>query len=293
MKLLNAIVNNPSVSKCMYVNSFDTKYHIKTANCLAMGKQNPEIKMETEAIILFSQDVDILKITNTLETISIEGNTDNEMMNPHLQQLLLLTDISKRIVIERNSHGKLKAIANVSTLRKDFEKWKAKKISDVFQTRQQQQTFIKNYEKGLDSLNKELEKNFQYILLMPEVYHFKKERSGQLSNRTSQAVLLSKLVGDMVINYHLKSTVVKEDGQDVTLRIVSEIENEHLLVKRHLSPMYEKYKEYSLSDYQFKIQADYLFEKESSKIKNATFSLYEQLHAHLSYKLEIRVQETA
>jgi hypothetical protein len=290
MSILNALFKEDNSSKLISPSNFETTYIVTTKNEFKMGIENPVIKLETESEVFFKQLVEDNIVTNTIETKNIKGHTDSDKMKPNLDQMLLLADISKRIVIKRDSKGKMKSVANMNTLKKDWQLWKETKLQIAFPDIKQQTAFIKNYENGLDKMDDGIKKSFQYLVLMPEIYDFKNYISNQNPDTTSNMEMVSKLVANMVIKYNLALVKMKA-GNETILNLKSDVLNKGDMKDLYLAPLYNNHKEFSISNYMFKITIDYTLDKVTSKIINANFLLLEQMHDNLQYKLEINVKE--
>ncbi len=281
------ILNELSDEKKILSSSFQNHYIVKTKNEFKMGIQNPVLKLETTSKIFLNQEVKKDSIINTIKTMSIEGHTDNDNMKAGLDQMLLLADISEQIVIKRDSNGKMKSLINLETLKLDWDEWKKHKLNLFFIDKKQQEIFVKNYENGLDKMNDGIKKSFQYQVLMPEIYNLDNKKI----NNTSETEIVSKLIADMVIKYNLTWVQKEVDHKTIVLSLKSIVTNKEDLKNNYAIPLYEKHPEFSVSDYRFKIIVNYTFDKLTFKMLKADFSLIEQIHDNLQYKLNIDVNE--
>jgi hypothetical protein len=288
MGLFNRFFEKEMKSTLFSMHSFESVYVVKTRNEFLMGKENPVIKLETEAEINFKQEEQSSKIVNSITITSIKGHTDSKTMQPHLQQALAMADISKNVLLERDRRGKLRSFLNLPGLKEDWMEWKEKKMEKIIAGKEAQERFIRTYEMGLGKMNESLKSNLQYLMLMPEIYHFKTGVDYHL-NKTSQMGTHSKLLPDFNIRYYLKQVEV-QDGLAGSVAIASEIVN-RATMENYLKPFYDQQQVYKLNEYEFKINMQYVFQNSTSKIKTAIFSLFEKIHDHLYYKLEIEVIE--
>jgi hypothetical protein len=287
MSMANTFSDENTISKLILPSNFETHYIVNTKNEYKMGIQNPVLKLETTSEILFIQEVKEKSILNTIETLSIKGNTDNDNMKPGLDQMLLLADISKQIVIKRDSNGKMKSLVNLEKLKYDWEEWKKTKLQKAFPELKHQEVFAKNYENGLDKMNEGIKKSFQYQVLLPEIYNL----NNQNIDSTSETEIVSKLIAEMVIRYKLIWVKKEIDFTTIAISLKSIVTNKDDLKNNYARPLYEKHPKFSISDYRFKIIIDYTFDKVTFKMLNAHFSFLEQIHDNLQYKLEIDLKE--
>jgi hypothetical protein len=290
MGLFNNLFGEDKSTRLFQLQDFEGQYLLNVNNEFIMGKENPAISLQTESQLSLTQNITETGISNTLTTNSITGKTDNETMQPHLKQALLLGGISKTIACARNEKGKITAITNKEQLQQDWLLWKETTLPTLYPDAAEQAIFAANYEKGLELMEESLPNNLHYFLLLPDIYHIKNHVTQNSSNATSERIIPSKLIDGMQIRYRFVTTAVEYDERSV-IHLSAEIRNEGEMQQQYLKKLYKAQSEFSLSDYAFTIEIDYLVESHSGKTLSGNLFLKEKMHDHLQYILHIQLAE--
>jgi len=152
--------------------------------------------------------------------------------------------------------------------------------------------FIRNYENGLVNFEQNFKKNLQYLLLLPEIYSIIFPPNQHFTFLCSQSELNSRLVEGMEYQYQLKLVKLDEDATTVSLELHAVLNNKDEITKKFLNKVYLSTQEFSLTDFDFKIEIKYLFEKLNSKIISGELKIIEKLHDHLSYSITMNLKES-
>lgn len=288
MGLLNFFSGEDKTEKLFRLGNFEANYLLTVSNEFIMGKENPVISLNTESDISLQQLLDKNKIYTSVTVNTIRGKTDNNTMKPHLQQMLILGGISKKINFERNARGKILRVTNKEELNKEWHAWKESELPQVFTDKKEQMKFAENFEKGLAALDKNIKNNLSYLIFLPAIYHSKKYISD--SNATDELILPSKLIADMMIRYRFAPTDIKD--LDISMiKLNSEIVNREEMRREHLKKYYKDQKEFKIEDYDFAIDIDYCIERNTGKIISGNLFLKEKMHDRLQYILHIHIDE--
>lgn len=267
---------------------FEEEYELITENSFVMGKENPPITTKTVATLTVSQRIESKKIYTSVKALHISGEASNDQMQEGLQQALILSEISPVMVFERNKKGKITALHNKEQLNQDWESWKNRRLDEVIPDNPAaRQRFIKNYENGLSKLEEQLSANFQYIFLLPECYEFK-DYMETANDITSYKTYRSRFVPGLEIDYQLEKKNIRVNSQEAKLYLQSRIFRSKELFDNILGKFYtQSLPQFSLVDYAYTIDSEYLFDRNTSKIIEAKCCMKEQLHEHCSYKIEM------
>lgn len=276
----------------LHLQKFSQDYTLEVKNEFMMGKENPPIILNTFSDIIVEQDNDDKFISNKIHLKNITGSTDNEVMKPFLEQSLALAEISPTISLKRNQKGEILKIEQREKLTSDWELWKSDKLKSVFTEEKEQQKFIRNYENGLVNFEQNFKKNLQYLLLLPEIYSLIFPPNKHFVFLCSETQLSSRLVEGMEYHYQMKLVKLDEDATTVSLELHSVLNNKDEITKNFLNKVYSTTKEFSLADFDFKIEIKYVFQKLNSKIISAELHFIEKLHNHLSYSITMNLKES-
>jgi hypothetical protein len=266
------------------VGEFEAHYQLIVNNEFIMGKSNPAISLSTQSRIFLQQSPYQGFIYTSVQLDDITGKTDDHTLNPYLQQLLTLSAISRKTILERNARGEILRVYNKETLQREWQQWKATTLPQMFDNPQQQQKFAANYEKGLLEIENAVKHNLNYYILAPGLY------GNPPSAAAAEMLLPSKLIADMLIRYRWV-VINTHDADTLAVSLIAEVINGYELQTQYLSAYYNAQEEYTLQDYSFSINLDYHFEKQSGKILSANLLLKEKMHDHLQYILSMELVE--
>lgn len=282
MKTAN--VQKPNYSYCLLQQScYIEKYKLLTESVLMMGEQNPPVKTLMQADVEYRQEEKDRGIVTTIDVSNLKGTSNNPALYNSLQELYVVSEINPRLVVKRNKDGKVSRIENINEMENEWQNWKENKLATFIPNIRKQKRFINNYERGMKRLRYCIEQNFQYMLLFPECYRFKEYAT--IENRSMGKIYNSRFIEDMHIPYRLVAKSFLETVDGLKMSMFSLVDDE---VKLPLKSFYKKYlPEFSVEDYDFFINLEYLFEKETGKVINGKLSFCEMLHPNFQYKIEI------
>ncbi len=290
MSFLNNLFGSDEKSTFFQLENFETNYELLVNNEFIMGKDNPPISLSTLSNISLSQVVCKTNINSNIVTESIVGNTDNHTMKAHLQQALLLGGISKKINFTRDFKGKIIGIINKQELNNEWYLWKKNVLPEIYNTKDEQEKFSLNYEKGLGLLENNIHHNLHHFILLPDIYHIKNYVSSAANNATSERVVQSKLIKGMIIRYKFVVTFVSI-AEAAQVRLRAEVLNTAEIENNFLKKLYKLKNEFTLEDYDFSIDVDYLMNAKTGKIIYGNLILKEKMHEKLQYILNIQAKE--
>lgn len=286
---MQLFVKNPK-GRLLLASSFSNEYNIIANNVFVMGKENPVVETKTNTTIKFSQEVNEKNIHNRIEVVEITGTTGDGRLRDGLDKMLMLQKISPVIILKRDLKGRITEVVNKEALRSEFDNWVKEHIAEVFAEKKSQDIFQKNYLNGLDNLERHIASNFQYMLLMPEVYHFRPYTSPNNYDKTRAYRLASKLVADMELWYFLENRHI-ERSELIEHMMVSKLLNRNYLEQQFLKKLYKQQTGLSVTDFHFQIEMRYKWHPETYELISAGFKLIERMHDHLSYTYHIDVQK--
>ena len=288
MAILDNLFGAPKKDSLLEPAAFTASYSVAVTNEFTMGRDNPVLSLNTESQITVKQELEKNRLYNTVTLNSISGHTESEHLKPRLEQMLALAGISKKMVIERNSRGKMVRIANMRELEQEWAVWREHQLPDVVTGEKQQTVFAAHYEKGLQAMEKNIKNNLNYFILLPEIFFLKKHAAQ--GGYGSEMQLPSKLVEDMVIRYRFAPVQVNDTEKPV-VQLQAEILNRNEMYRHHLEELYKAQQEFDISAYGFSIELGYVLEKSTGKIISGNLFLKEKMHAHLQYLLHISANE--
>ena len=276
--------------------SFSSRYQLTTQSCFVMGKENPPIHVSSTATVDLKQTVEKKKIFTTVSFVEMTSETDHNNFKESLREAQLFTKINPVIEVLRDEHGRVKNISNLPDMWNDWERWKKKQLPLVVPDERKQEKIIKNYENGLKSLEYNFNKNFQYMLLLPECYKFRGYSNPQdvSSGKTYSSRFVEKL--DIFYRLNKKSFSDKNNSNKnniVKLTLGTRISDDaQKLIERQLVPFYENnMPDFSLKDYFFDINVEYTLDKNTSEIMDAKLSFMEKLHPNFTYTMELNLNQ--
>ncbi len=272
----------------LYAGSFSEDYNLRVTNSFKMGKENPIISLETISDLVLKQEVKNDRIFNTIELKTIKGITESDQMRPHLEQSLLLADITKVIEVQRNTRGKVTAVTNMDSLWEDWKKWQKTHLLELIPEDRNRKRFIENYERGLKDFDYSFRNNLQYLLLLPEIYEITSPPIPYYNYNTSVHSFISRMLGaELKYFYTMELSTLKQEGEvmDMGLTIVLDEKSEHIKI---LKPYYEQMG-VDLTNFRFALEISYLLEKSTSKIMSAKLNLIEHLHQDMFYQIEMEL----
>lgn len=273
------------------VDEFSQVYDLIVKNTFVMGKENPSVSLKTKSEIIIDQEKVDDFIHNRIELIDIVGETENATLKPFLQQSLALADISKELFVKRNLEGKILSVEKQEKLLTDWQLWKEQKLTSVFPTEKEQTVFAKNYENGLKDFEIGFKKNLQYLFLLPEIYSVIFPPNQHYLFLSDYITFTSRLVENMDYNFQLKLVKLEEEKDVLSVELHAVLNNKEDITKSHLNSIYDANEEFSLSDFDFSIKIKYNLERATSKIISGTFNFCEKLHDHLSYSINMDLEE--
>lgn len=274
----------------LQLENFTQSYTLNVENTFLMGKENPPVSLQTASSLVIKQEKENDFLYNTIELTHITGDTENDTMKPFLLQSLALADISKSLCIKRNKDGKILSAKKKENLRKDWELWKQEKLSSVFPEEKDRNTFISNYEKGLEDFDAAIRKNLQYILLLPEIYSLIFPPNQHFVFLSGPFQFSSRLAGGTEYIYQLKLVKLDEEKDILSAELHSVLNNENDLFRNHLKKLYESNPGFSIDQFEFSIRIRYTFEKSTSRIIQAELYLTEKMHDHLAYTIGMKLE---
>lgn len=287
MGLFDIFSKEEKGAKLLQLNDFLANYQLVASNEFIMGKENPVLSITTESHIGLHQTVHETGIQTAVTLLSITGNTDDKVLQPQLKQMLALAEISKHLVFDRNTNGKMQRITNMEEVHSAWQDWKQAKLAELFPLENDQSKFVENFEKGLLRMDESILNNLNYFILLPDIYHIKKFIS--LSNAGADLWLSSRLIADMPIRCRMVPVEITEVGDSALVKLKSEIQNSHEIQKQHLKAYYKQQTDFNINDYSFTIDLDYEINSTDGKIVTGNLFLKEKMHDHLQYILNIRI----
>lgn len=153
--------------------SFLGDYRLIAKSSFIMGESNPPIHISSIANIQMEQVVEKKDIFTIVSFKEITTETNNKQFEESLEEMQLFTTINPIIKFQRGMKGQIQGIANKDELRSDWERWKREQLPHLIPDHRKQQKVIRNYEKGLSSLEQSIDGNLQYMLLLPECYKYR------------------------------------------------------------------------------------------------------------------------
>lgn len=232
------------------------------------------------------QEVSNREIMNTITIRDTTISTENELLKDSLNDITALNKIHVCFKITRNLKGEIMTVRNLNSLIKEWEQAKKTVIPTLFSTANERIGFIYAYEKGLPIMHKTLNNNWQYLLMLPECYHFNHYiYDGRLS-KTKENCYKSKFIPQLAIKYHMKGVSFKEKDNSIHLRLKGHIENQTAITVFEQSNPNQPHK------YTFEIVALYELDKHCGKVISAQVEILETLNGikimntHIMLKLE-------
>lgn len=290
MSFLNNLFGKDEKTVFFQLGNFESNYELLVNNEFIMGIENPVISLSTLSNLFLSQVVTKTNISSHIVTKSIVGNTDNQAMKEHLQQALLLGGISKKISFTRDFKGKIIGIINKQELNNEWYLWKKNVLPEIYNTKDEQEKFSLNYEKGLELLENNIHHNLHHFILLPDIYHIKNYVSSAANNATGERVVQSKLIKGMIIRYKFVVTFVGIAGTS-QVKLKAEVMNTAEIENNFLKKLYKAQSKFTLADYDFSIDVDYLLNANTGKIISGNLILKEKMHENLQYTLNIQAKE--
>lgn len=265
------------------------EYKLHSETEFRMGEENPPLKLSTDSEIEITQKIADKKIISTIRTKKIEGYSETIFLNNALQEMLVLAEICPEISFNRDKSGRMQSIENRETIENDWKIWREQRLPLLYPSEKDQQTFIANFEKGIEEIPKNFRSNLQYVFLMPEIYSviFPPDKTYTLLSDSLK--LPSRLLAGCVYEYRLKLVKLEEKRETVFLILHSILTNEDYIKSEFLKPVYSRNQNFSVSDFKFFIEANYLFSKADGQIINAELNFVEQIHHNLAYKIAFQL----
>ncbi|WP_128153091.1 hypothetical protein [Apibacter raozihei] len=265
--------------------SFETFYRIQISYNSVAGPQTPNLSLNTVSHIHFVQRIQNNSLYNTTVLLSANGGTKNEENRSALEKILILSDIMTKMSIKRNLNGKIEKLLNPDEIKKSWNLWKEKNLTEYMRKLIEQENFIEDLESSLIYLEGNFKKEIQYIALFPECYSFKSNNL-QSTNYTSQYIFNSHLINELVLKYKLYPVFIKDYGNIIHVKLKSIIAN--------LSDVGSIINEIdSLPDYKYKFEilADYKFDKKSGRIITSEVVLSEFINNEIQYTSKVEIKE--
>lgn len=267
------------------IGHFSHGYSLKVVNEFMMGKENPPILVETHSRLLIEQRKEDKYIFSNIYLKEITGTIDNDTLTTFLDQTLALAGISPVLDIKRDLNGKILTVENKEKLRNDWEKWKEETLPTIFPNETDQTKFVANYENGLKDFEQSLKKNLQYIFLLPEIYSVIFPPNKYFLFLYNESQLTSRLIENMEYLYQMKLVKLEEENDLISLELQAVLNNKDSIGQKFLQKIYTAHSEFSINDFNFKIEIKYTFEKSTARIISGDLIFKEMLHKHLSYSI--------
>lgn len=272
-----------------YLKPYSKRYQLETVNLFRYGKENQPIEMKTSGIIDCTQELEGGNIYTTIELENLTGTTESKAMEAHLQQMLSLSAISKRMIFKRNLKGEVQRIVNQEELEADWQHWAQHELERTFPTVREQQKFVQTYEKGLENLAGSLRNSFQYSLLLPEFLGFWDYKSPM--DRTRSYTQHSKLLEDVEYEYQLVTELINDEDTEFHIKLEGAIFNFDVATRQKLELVYAKTRDFTLDDFNLNLTLKYIFKKYDGSIIAAKLNYLESLHEHLNYNVMVTLSE--
>ena len=269
---------------------FSENYTLNVKNTFKMGIENPEINLETISDITLSQIIHQKNIENTIILNNISGKTESHIMQPFLEQSLVLAEISKNLGLIRNRKGNIISIDN-KKLWQDWRQWKLKRLKDVFPEEKDQLKFVNNYEQGIEKFEDSLKENLQYTLILPEIYDVVFPPNQQYSYLFSLKKFKSRLIQDAVYEYQMKLVKLEEIKDELDVVLHAQFVNEEFIRTNYLRKIYNSTTDFTIEDYSFEIVINYKLQKSTGKILYGELKLIERLHENLNYTINMTLDQ--
>lgn len=226
------------------------------------------------------------KLLNTVklkDAISLDETGSNA-----LQELIALSKISTVYKIGRNMKGEVIEICNTAELINDWQKAKVEIVPGLYKNPYEKRAFVLGYEKGLHYMDKAISNNWQYLMMMPEVYNFNHYTDPYNLSKTKVKNCKSGLLQGVIIDYRMYGASVSVQNDVISLQLLSETTNTRQL------PIIEKEKIKGIPDsYSFEVVAFYEIEKTTGKVLSASASITEKTEVNTFYKLRLNLESTA
>ncbi len=270
---------------------FSENYTLNVKNTFKMGTENPEINLETISDITLSQIIHQKNIENTIILNNISGKTESHIMQPFLEQSLVLAEISKNLGLIRNRKGNIISVDNKEKLWQDWRQWKLKRLKDVFPEEKDQLKFVNNYEQGIEKFEDSLKENLQYTLILPEIYDVVFPPNQQYSYLFSLKKFKSRLIQDAVYEYQMKLVKLEEIKDELDVVLHAQFVNEEFIRTNYLRKIYNSTTDFTIEDYSFEIVINYKLQKSTGKILYGELKLIERLHENLNYTINMTLDQ--
>lgn len=267
---------------------FISNYKIVNKSLFVMGKENDIIQTETESIVKVHQIIKEENIETIISIGNISGKTSNREIAPELERMLALSQISRRIVCVRDKKGNFLFIKNKRELEKDWLLWKENQLKELFPNLNEQQRFIKNYEKGMQHLGEKILSSYPYFILTFPIFSLKQYVSEK--NIFKCPIIPSKLLAELNIQYYLKPTNIIVNNTDISqFHLKSSILNRNEILSS-LQKIYPN-NPTMIKQYQFGVYLEGSVNRQTGEIIKSDFSFTEIVHKNYRYDLYINIQK--
>ncbi|MET4084209.1 hypothetical protein ABIB40_004183 [Pedobacter sp. UYP30] len=241
-----------------------------------------ELECSVQQEILPKEIVNILSLRNT------KISTEEDSFKKHIPELIALSEISQTYKLARNLKGEVKEIRNTEELQRDWEIAKTELIPKLYQTHWQRRGFILGYKKGLPKMHLAISNNWQFLLMIPDTYHFNHYTGGNEST-TENHTYRSGLLSNFSFDYQMRGISYERNGNTIKLTLRNKNEESLISSLRNLEQSV-----YELKKYLFVIEATYHLDALTGKVISATADVKEEINDtySISKKLSIKIIES-
>jgi hypothetical protein len=209
------------------------------------------------------------EIVNAIELKLINGEAENSDKEA-FDKIIALAQISRTYKVLRDLHGQIKSIQNADQLQADWQHAKANLIPALYKQHWERRGFIAGYEKGITRIAEVLQNNWQYLLMLPEVYAFHHYIDPFHRAATPKHRYKSRYASQAWIEYEMIEKNYSRKGNKVFLKLASNITNlTQLEEHQKVSP------EFDLKTYDFRVVVSYELDALSGKVLAAECRLEE------------------
>ncbi|AMP98703.1 hypothetical protein AY601_1792 [Pedobacter cryoconitis] len=282
MSIRSLLFGEPYNKELLNLKSFSAEYKVEVKTEMLSVQDEDPSGYTMECRYLFDQSIKSDEIINTIELKDVLIKTANKSLENSVEDLTAIAKISPFYKVARRFNGELFDIRNKEVLLSDWEKAKTDLVPNLFITDSERIGFTVSYEKGLLNTHEALRNNWNYLLMLPEVYSFKHFADSGKGSQTSGHSCKSGLSSNVTIEYVMLGSAISRNKDVVNLKMNSRITN-----SSHLSTLSINGVKLNPQSYSFRIEASYEISVVNGKVLNAHVNILEKLDEISSCKTEV------
>jgi hypothetical protein len=259
------------------LDNFSTSYQIETSTEKSSGTAEEPLGYDMTCVYEIEQEIFKKEILNTIEMKNINIWSKNKLLKDSLEELKALSQISTLHRVARSMNGEIIDIRNQDTLERDWEKAKSSIIPALYKTHWEREGFITAYEKGLSLKHRTLINNWQYLLMMPEIYKFQHYVNPRNPAKTRIHKHKSELTNPKGIEYVMECNSCTKEKDVLKLSLKSSVTDQS--------------KKLQLKNYTFNIILRYEINARSGKVLKADFRLDERMDNLNYHQVKVNLVE--